>query len=188
MKRAELLRQLDENVDRLEEEVAFAKAELHRIKTEESQRVPKWAMTINGTHTPSIIKNGKWYKIRNFNGKSFNFTGDGGNYVYCLVKGCAHLNGGDWELCYDDQPPAPLVEKKLDPAEILRQRANKFWSATVPGYKILYLRGDINSDNYVAILTDGTHGDNTFLLVGKDARSNMRDGVVFIGCLEGKNE
>lgn len=147
----------------------------------EETKTPKWARTLNGSHNPFVIKNGKWYRIRNFNGKSFEFTGDGGNYVYCLVKGCAHLNGGSWDFCYDDTPPEE--KKQDDPAEILLERANKHWSASVPGYKILYSRGNIDSDDYVAILTDGTGGNNTFLLVGKEVLKKMRDGVCFIGCI-----
>ena len=60
------------------------------------------------THEPnceSYITRGKKYPVTEVSedstrnhGRSFYLINDSGNTSYCLELGCAHLNGGSWEL------------------------------------------------------------------------------------------
>ena len=185
MKREELLRQLDETVDRLKEELEETTKQLQKFTAEESQRVPKWAK-------PTKVEDDKYFLANHWYHMEHPWkSGRGNGWVWhSLTKTsenlvCQELNDWgfgvkEWDLCYDDNPPEE--KKQDDPAEILRKRVNDgYWSASVPGYKIVYLRGDINSEEYVAIITDGSGQDNTLLLVGKSVMGNFRGGVSYLG-------
>jgi hypothetical protein len=174
MKRTELLRQLDQEFDVALRENVRQRAALedmkHRMdqfKEEEKQKVPKWIMYPKKTSSRYIIP-GKWYRVEKFEGignSMATITTEIGNKSYTNLKGSIHIDGGDWELCYSDNPPE---EKKADTesaVEILRRRANIKWSALCSGYEIEFLIGDINSRNYVAIINNN---GNRFLLVGEN--------------------
>lgn len=40
----------------------------------------------------------KLYPIYVWDNSSFEITSDDGEMAYCLMTGCAHLGGGDWEI------------------------------------------------------------------------------------------
>ena len=51
--------------------------------------------------TSKYVTAGKLYKISNVDNigiTSFYIIGDKGVNTYCLAKGCAHLNNGEWEI------------------------------------------------------------------------------------------
>ena len=44
------------------------------------------------------ITKGKKYAISKENEISFSIRDDAGDELFCLKKGCAHLDGGNWQL------------------------------------------------------------------------------------------
>lgn len=61
---------------------------------------------------------GKLYEAISVDEETFQIIGDGGQEVLCRFSGCAHLNGGDWEIFYGEQSPqtdAPADKTVLPP-------------------------------------------------------------------------
>lgn len=110
-------------------------------------------------------------------------------------------------ICHDDEPTDPKQEilkdiqeaerrlaalkKKyenisLSPEEILRRKAAKYWSAAGK-YRIVFSRGDILSENFVAIIDAEDNGCNPFILVGSEVIKCLNEmvGVDFLGSMSG---
>jgi hypothetical protein len=88
---------------------------------QEKQRVPKWVMYPKKTSSKYLTP-GKWYRVENSagggNDMSVTITTENGNKSYTNLKGSAHIDHGDWEVCYSDNPPE---EKKVEKTHILEE-------------------------------------------------------------------
>ncbi len=106
MKRQALLRQLDQDVESLKKGLEDVSKRLAQFKEEEK---PKWAKIKTGRS--GYFKNNKWYKIIDFLGDNlFYIISETGGKDACLVRNDSHIHG-DWELCYDDEPPVEKCSK-----------------------------------------------------------------------------
>jgi hypothetical protein len=116
MKREELLRQLDQDIESLKgclEDVSHRLWEFEAEETEK-QRVPKWVMYPKKTSSLYLTP-GKWYRVigSETQGRylAVEFITDSGIKAYSNLKGSAHIDGGDWELWYGDNPPEAKQER-----------------------------------------------------------------------------
>ena len=49
--------------------------------------------------TTNYLTKGKECRLENVGDKtSFRTIADSGRNIFCLLEGCAHLNGGNWEI------------------------------------------------------------------------------------------
>jgi hypothetical protein len=107
MKRQELLRQLDQEVESLKRQLGDVSKRLAQFKEEE--RRPKWAKIKTGS--AEYFNPNKWYKIINvLSDNLFYIISETGCMDACRVVGDCHIHG-DWELCYDDNPPMEKCSK-----------------------------------------------------------------------------
>jgi hypothetical protein len=114
MKREELLRQLDETVDRLKEELEEATKQLQQFTAEESQRVPKWAKPTKVEDDKYFLAN-HWYhmehpwKSETGNGWVWHSLTKTNENLVCQEHNDWGFGVKEWDLCYDDKPPEAVV-------------------------------------------------------------------------------
>lgn len=110
--------------------------------------------TPNNTNISSYLTSGKTYPLEPDDCYSFKLIDDTGGYIYCLYKGCAHLNGQDWiivdnrkelrEFIKENNIKKTLVSKSLGKAES--------WLTTMSSEAEGKRRGDISDRTFDAIM------------------------------------
>jgi hypothetical protein len=72
---------------------------LGEVMEELDKPKPKWTHAVfNGDYAPAYLTSGKLYPICKFINGGFEVLDDKGHERFCLIKDCAHLDGGTWTL------------------------------------------------------------------------------------------
>ena len=107
------------------------------------ERKPKWARATERCF--DYLTKNEWYRItEHLSDRIFRIDDHSGSGCLCAYRSCAYLYGGDWELCYDDEPPVEKKEPKW--AKSLMSKLN--WTIG-KWYKVRNIHGyhEINTND-----------------------------------------